>query len=352
MVAVRRRRVGALVENRRPRMVKRAEASSQVACRGRGCATLVRAVSIAVSIAVSTGLSIAAAMGLAMAVIVGCGMSDERLVVDAATTAETTSVSTEDNRPWQLHDAGHVREGGSLRHVFSFRNPTDSVLRVAVTKSVRKSCGCTSASLGDSVLRPGQATALSVEVDTKGKRGWLQEVVHVDWIDERGKTMEAGFGLRAFVEAAVVWMPGEVVVAQEQVANEEMLEATAESDLPVDWARAVVRSDSDYLQIREQAVTDDGRLRIRFRCVAGGTGEARTGRLSLEAPLRGSAIGPPPAVGMSPGEADGMHLGDADDAAEGSRVTGDLLVHSQDRARLRASPRRLVLRQSQRQPNE
>jgi hypothetical protein len=334
--------------NRRQMMTVRTVATAQVVWEGRRWAAVVNAVSIAVSLGLPSWLSI----GLAVGLIVGCGMQEGRLVVDSVATQEAAPDSTGDSRPWQLHDAGHVREGGSVRHVFSFRNPTESLLRVAVSEGVRKSCGCTSASLADSELHPGQATALSVEVDTKGKRGLLQEVVHVDWIDERGATMEAGFGLRAVVDAAVVWTPGEVVVSREQVGNEEMLVAIAESDLPVDWANAIVRSDSDYLQIREQAVTAGGHLRIGFRCVAGGTGEARTGRLTLEAPLHGSATGETAGDGMAGNAAGRTELRGTVAAAEGLRVTGELLVLSQDSARLRASPRRLVLRRSKKEPTE
>jgi len=251
----------------------------------------------------------------------------------AETAAVAAELRGEDASHFQLHDAGRVREGAAVRHVFSFRNPTRGRLRVATKERVRKSCGCTSASLADPELLPGQATALAVEVDTQGKRGLLQELVHVDWVDEEGTMLEAGFCLRAVVDTVVAWMPAEVIVSREELAGGELLEALAESDLPVDWTRAVVSSDCDYLKIREQSVTDDSRLRIRFICLAEGTGEARTGRLRLEVPLLGQAT-----------------AGDA--SVDPTWVTGELPVHSQDLAQLRASPRRLVLRQADKDGHE
>ena len=257
----------------------------------------------------------------------------------------STGVASFDS--WQLHEAGHVREGAVVRHVFGYRNPTGSVLRVAAGRGVRKSCGCTTATLADMELRPGQATALSVEVETQGKRGAVQEVVHVDWVDEQGAVVEAGFGMRATVDAVVVWSPAEVMLSRQELMTGRILEAVAESDLPVDWTRAVVRSDCEYLKIREQRVVDDKRLRVRYLCLARGTGESRVGSLRIEVPLEsGKASADALSAGSDRGKVAASAVGEQAGTVGESYVTGLLMVHSQDTARLRASPRRVVLRRA------
>jgi hypothetical protein len=60
-----------------------------------------------------------------------------------------------------------VPNRGFVEHTFIIRNGGDSVLHIT---AVYPSCGCTKASLADSLILPGHSTSLLIRLDESGHR--------------------------------------------------------------------------------------------------------------------------------------------------------------------------------------
>jgi hypothetical protein len=61
---------------------------------------------------------------------------------------------------------GIVPNRGTVQHIFPFRNIGDSALRIT---RVQPGCGCTVASLEDSIIQPGAFTNLHIRLDADRK---------------------------------------------------------------------------------------------------------------------------------------------------------------------------------------
>lgn len=244
---------------------------------------------------------------------------------------EPGDLTSSEEPSFQMHDAGHVLAGEVIRHLFSFQNTTSHSIQLPSDESIRKSCGCTQATIASRTLAPGQATALTVVVDTRAKRGPLQEVVNLDWTDDKGRSYRYGFGVRAVVDAAILWDPPEILFEKGELRSGCTKRVECLSDLACDWSRAVLQPEADYLRVVRREVVGQGRLVLDIECTPSGSGEHRVTNLEVRVPRQ--MISPQNAE--SPTE---------ELNADRTVFTARLPVHSADLANLKASPRMPVLR--------
>ena len=75
-------------------------------------------------------------------------------------------------------DFGSVPRGPTLAHPFRLTNNTGRPVHIS---SVRVSCGCVSASAQDTVLAPGQSTAIQAYMDTRRFLGSKGVTIYVSF---------------------------------------------------------------------------------------------------------------------------------------------------------------------------
>jgi len=74
-------------------------------------------------------------------------------------------------------DFGHVDEGIELQHDFTVSNTGNQPLHI---EKVHSTCGCTIPTLPKTVLAPGEATRITVKLDTSMKQDQITKTVDVD----------------------------------------------------------------------------------------------------------------------------------------------------------------------------
>jgi hypothetical protein len=68
----------------------------------------------------------------------------------------------------QKFDFGKVKEGGKVKHAFKFKNTGQNPLMIS---DAFASCGCTVPSFSKEPVLPGNDGEITVEFDTKGRKG-------------------------------------------------------------------------------------------------------------------------------------------------------------------------------------
>jgi hypothetical protein len=237
---------------------------------------------------------------------------------------DSTTGDTDGCMRLQTYDAGRVLAGQTVRHRFSFQNPTDGFLHLAKASDVRKSCGCTRTSVADQRLAPKQATAIAVHIDTADKRGQLSEVVDVIWTTQDGRRLNCRFAIQAVVDAAIVFSPHELVFTKDEIRSGAVKTVRCQSDLPLNWNAFHVEPTAGYLQVDrcmpDRATSD---LKLSVSCRPGESGEHRVAAVRVAGPA------PKGSSGLLP-----------------MQVVGDLQVFSQDTASIHVVPRFLMFRRS------
>ena len=94
----------------------------------------------------------------------------------------------------EAHDFGNVGQDKRLVHEFTIVNEGDSELTIG---RISTSCGCTAALTEKRTLAPGEATTLTVTLETRKYRGTLERSVSVSSNDP-GRVSRVK--VRAFVE--------------------------------------------------------------------------------------------------------------------------------------------------------
>lgn len=84
-------------------------------------------------------------------------------------------------------DFGRTRPGHTLRKEFTLRNAGASEL---VIQGVSTTCGCTAAIAGETHLKPGRSTPLSVSLQTRDYRGRVERRVLVRSNDPKTPLVE------------------------------------------------------------------------------------------------------------------------------------------------------------------
>lgn len=90
--------------------------------------------------------------------------------------------------PETQHDFGKVEEGKKVSYIFKYMNRGSSEL---IIKGVTSSCDCTTALIGQSLLRsikPGQEGTINVDLDTKNQSGKMIILVKVNSNDPKEPT--------------------------------------------------------------------------------------------------------------------------------------------------------------------
>jgi len=72
---------------------------------------------------------------------------------------------------------GKAKQGQVLKHDFSFKNETKTVLNIT---GVNTSCGCTAWQSDKKSLKPGESTAINVSFNSKGYLGEVKQFVYVN----------------------------------------------------------------------------------------------------------------------------------------------------------------------------
>lgn len=93
----------------------------------------------------------------------------------SAQSQNNTQVKNEQKEIY-VWDFGKIRKGQVLRHDFSFKNETQKELKI---KNVNTSCGCTVSNVKKNILLPGESTNISVEFNSEGYSGAVQQYVYV-----------------------------------------------------------------------------------------------------------------------------------------------------------------------------
>ena len=87
----------------------------------------------------------------------------------------------------EAFDFGHALPGRTLRKEFTLRNAGASEL---VIQGVSTTCGCTAAIAGETRLKPGRSTPLSVSLQTRDYRGRVERRVLVRSNDPKTPLVE------------------------------------------------------------------------------------------------------------------------------------------------------------------
>ena len=87
----------------------------------------------------------------------------------------------------EAFDFGHALPGRTLRKEFTLRNAGAAEL---VIQGVSTTCGCTAAIAGETRLKPGRSTPLSVSLQTRDYRGRVERRVLVRSNDPKTPLVE------------------------------------------------------------------------------------------------------------------------------------------------------------------
>jgi len=77
-------------------------------------------------------------------------------------------------------DFGTISAGSRVRHDFVFKNSSGKVIKV---QDVTSSCGCTVSEVKRKTIPPGEETVISVEFNSEGYSGHVQQFVYVSTDD-------------------------------------------------------------------------------------------------------------------------------------------------------------------------
>jgi len=102
---------------------------------------------------------------------VACFAQEKGAVVSMLT--KTDPSVTEGIYIW---DIGKIREGDKIRYKFILKNDSDKTINIS---HVKTSCGCTASEIKDKNLAPQEETVLSVQFNSKGYSGNVQQYVYV-----------------------------------------------------------------------------------------------------------------------------------------------------------------------------
>lgn len=102
------------------------------------------------------------------------GQSEERLPTDLIQNPNTADGTTKDVKlpviqfDKEFHDFGRVIQGEQVSFGFKFKNTGESDL---IISRVSSSCGCTVPSYPDKPVKRGEEGVITVQFDSKGRRG-------------------------------------------------------------------------------------------------------------------------------------------------------------------------------------
>ncbi len=68
----------------------------------------------------------------------------------------------------KTYDFGTIKQGETIEHTFKFKNTGKSDL---IIRKIKSSCGCTAASVGSKVIKPGEEGSIKAVFNSRGKRG-------------------------------------------------------------------------------------------------------------------------------------------------------------------------------------
>ena len=75
-------------------------------------------------------------------------------------------------------DFGKVADGEIVTKTFTLPNKHNAILKVIGTGA---SCGCTKPSVAETILQPGEETTVTIEFNSKGKKGLNKKNVYIQY---------------------------------------------------------------------------------------------------------------------------------------------------------------------------
>jgi hypothetical protein len=140
-------------------------------------------------------------------------------------------------------DFGSVPRGTLLTHQFKLTNDRQQPLHVA---SLRTSCGCAIATVGQDELAPGQATVLQVTVDTRKYGGYRQFTVHV--LFDRPALEEVRITVSATSREDISLTPGQLEFGRVRRGVEAKASVQIQYHGVGEWKITGVENENGYLK--------------------------------------------------------------------------------------------------------
>ena len=168
-----------------------------------------------------------------IAVCVGCSKSSTTPAVVAVSVSAAPTEAPVERR--QIADKNRVYVGTRIEHEFEFVNDTAGVLQLDKTDGIRRSCGCTNATVSQHELQPGQSTKVLVSVSTAGKTDAFSDSVQIRWKTVDGSTLVSSFGLRGKLVPVFKFEPAEVVFGVEHLNQQQSIDVRIIPEVAVDW---------------------------------------------------------------------------------------------------------------------
>jgi hypothetical protein len=95
-------------------------------------------------------------------------------------------------------EVGAVRQSDNAGTKVHLKNGHGRRIHLSAVNS-RKSCGCTSYSVGNEELNPGEVSVVDVQIRMDGRSGPFREQLTLAWVDDHGRQIESGFMISGFV---------------------------------------------------------------------------------------------------------------------------------------------------------
>ena len=159
--------------------------------------------------------------------------------------------------PDNSHDFGIVAAGSEAVHRFEFTNPLQEDVRVV---SVRSSCGCTSATIENNDLKPGETGAIVARFNTVSFRDRKQATLTVTL--DRPRYAEVQLIVRGNIRGNVAFEPGSVQFGDIVAGNPASR-----------TIRVVQRGGSNWKITDVKTTFDHNRIKVRLNSVHRGNGQ-------------------------------------------------------------------------------
>jgi hypothetical protein len=133
----------------------------------------------------------------AVSVVLAAGILSSAYAGQDAPNVTADSVGGERDNSFEW-DFGTEPAGKKMRHDFVFRNTSGKLINI---QDVTSSCGCAVSEVKNKTVPPGGETIISVEFDSTGYSGHIQQFVYVSTDDADNPILR--YTIKVFLSPAV-----------------------------------------------------------------------------------------------------------------------------------------------------
>jgi hypothetical protein len=169
-------------------------------------------------------------------------------------------------------DFGTVPRGPTLIHPFRLVNKTGATVHI---RSVRVSCGCTTATASQTTLAPGQETAILIQMDTRRFLGSKNVTVFVEF--DQPKFDEVRLWVQANSRDDVTVSPEALSLGKIKRGNTASASTAISLLGNQNWQITGAACDSNYIQIGYELIRKDGG-EMAYKVTASIRGDAPAGK--------------------------------------------------------------------------